>query len=84
MHSSKGVSDSLKDSYLLDRPKRPKTASGNPRKGISGIKRPLSGNSLVIVCFFLVAVLYNSSKFCKAVYCNKLYQAIIVKSFIYS
>ena len=43
MHSSKGVSDSLKDSYLLDRPTRPKTAAASTRKGISGIKRPMSG-----------------------------------------
>eukprot|EP00795_Rhopilema_esculentum_P013094 gene13095-3880_t len=45
MNSSKGVGDSLKDSYLLDRVTRPKTAAGFSRKGISGIKRPSSAGT---------------------------------------
>ena len=43
MHSSKGMSDALRDRHLLDQPTRPKTAAGFAKKGISGIKRPASG-----------------------------------------
>ena len=50
MNSSKGVSDSLKDSYLVGRVTRPKTAAGFSRKGISGIKRPSSGKEICHLC----------------------------------
>lgn len=47
MHSSKGMSDALKDRHLLDQPTRPKTAAGFAKKGISGIKRPASGKHVI-------------------------------------